>query len=232
MNLLRTVPLAVGMLFAAEGHSAGSPTPLSTGDFTLSGVSLEQSSYKGEPAFRMTMPSEAIQDPQKEKLADRDFMAWLPSDFDDGVIEVEVASELIENAPAYARGFIGLTFRIDKDGRFESIYLRPTNSTADDQVRRNHSVQYVAYPDYRFDRLRQESPEKYESYAELDLERWIHMKIVVAGERAELYLDGNERPALIVSDLKLGAGQRGGVGVWLESGTVAYFRNLKVTPTP
>lgn len=232
MNLLRTVPLAVGMLFAAEGHSAGSPTPLSTGDFTLSGVSLEQSSYKGEPAFRMTMPSEAIQDPQKEKLADRDFMAWLPSNFGDGVIEVEVASELVENAPAYARGFIGLTFRIDKDGRFESIYLRPTNSTADDQVRRNHSVQYVAYPDYRFDRLRQESPEKYESYAELDLERWMHMKIVVSGAKAELYLDGNPRPALIVNDLKLGPSQRGGVGVWLESGTVAYFRNLKVIPAP
>ena len=232
MNLLRTVPLAVGMLFAAEGHSAGSPTPLSTGDFTLSGVSVEQSSYKGGPAFRMTMPSEAIQDPQKEKLADRDFMAWLPSNFGDGVIEVEVASELVENAPDYARGFIGLTFRIDKDGRFESIYLRPTNSTADDQVRRNHSVQYVAYPDYRFDRLRQESPEKYESYAELDLERWMHMKIVVSGAKAELYLDGNPRPALIVNDLKLGPSQRGGVGVWLESGTVAYFRNLKVIPAP
>lgn len=128
MNLLRRVTLAVGMLFAAEGHSAGSSTSPLVGDFTLSGVSLEQSRYKGEPAFRMTMPSEAIQDPQKEKLADRDFMAWLPSDFGDGVIEVEVASELVENAPAYARGFVGLTFRIDKDGRFESIYLRPTNS--------------------------------------------------------------------------------------------------------
>ncbi len=232
MDFMRTVPLAVGMLFAAEGHSAGSAAPPLTGDFTLSGVSLDQSSYKGEPAFRMTMPSEAIQDPQKEKLADRDFMAWLPSDFGDGVIEVEVASELVENAPAYARGFIGLTFRIDKNGRFESIYLRPTNSTADDQVRRNHSVQYVAFPDHRFDRLRQKSPEKYESYAEMDLKRWIHMKIVVSGERAELYLDDNQRPTLIVSDLKLGADQRGGVGVWLESGTVAYFRNLTVTPAP
>ncbi|MCF3641258.1 hypothetical protein LXM94_14875 [Rhizobium sp. TRM95111] len=232
MNLLRTAPLAAGMLFAAEGHSAGSSAPPSAADFILSGVSLEQSSYKGEPAFRMTMPSEAIQDPQKEKLADRDFMAWLPLDFGNGVIEVEVASELVENAPAYARGFIGLTFRIDRDGRFESIYLRPTNSTANDQIRRNHSIQYVAYPDHRFDRLRQESPEKYESYAELDLGRWIQMKIVVSGDRAELYLDDNPRAALIVSDLKLGAEQQGGVGVWLESGTVAYFRNLKVTPAP
>ena len=159
-------------------------------------------------------------------------MAWQPLDFGDGVIEVEVASELVTDAPAYARGFIGLAFRIDKEGRFESIYLRPTNSVADDQVCRNHSVQYVAYPDYKFDRLRRESPEKYESYAELDLGRRIAMKVVVSGQKAELYLDGRTQPALIVNDLKFGAGQRGGVGVWLESGTVAYFRNLKVTTAP
>jgi hypothetical protein len=91
-------------------------------------------------------------------------------------------------------------------------------------------VQYVAYPDYRFDRLRRESPEKYESYAELDLGRWIHMRIVVSGARAELFLDGKSQAALIVNDLKFGSDQRGGVGVWLESGTVAYFRKLKVTP--
>lgn len=230
MNLIRSIPLTVGMLFAAEGHSSGASATAPISDFLLSGVSLEHSTYKGEPAFRITMPSKAIQDPLKEQLTDRDFMAWLPLDFGDGVIEVEVASELVTDAPTYARGFIGLTFRIDKEGRFESIYLRPTNSVADDQVRRNHSVQYVAYPDYKFDRLRRESPEKYESYAELDLGRWIDMKIVVSGQKAELFLDGKMRPALIVNDLKFGASQRGGVGVWLESGSVAYFRNFRVTP--
>jgi hypothetical protein len=230
MDLMRTIPFAVSMLFAAEGHSAGGSADASPNDFRLSGVSLELGTYKGEPAFKMTMPSEAIQDPQKEQLSDRNFMAWLPLEFGDGVVEVDVASELVTGAPAYARGFIGLTFRIDKQGRFESIYLRPTNSVADDQVRRNHSVQYVAYPDYRFDRLRRESPEKYESYAKLDLGRWIHMKIVVSGQKAVLYLDGNTEPALIVNDLKFGTDQHGGVGVWLESGTVAYFRNLTVRP--
>lgn len=228
MSLITSTSWSDGRLLAPDGHSMGATDP-SVGDFVLSGVSLERSIYQGVPAFKMTMPLEAVQDPQTEKLTDRDFMAWLPLDFSDGAIDVELAGELAPDAPAYARGFIGLSFRIDNEGRFESIYLRPTNSVADDQVRRNHSVQYVAYPDYRFDRLRREFPEKYESYAELDLERWIHMKIVVSGARAELYLDGNQRPALIVSDLKLGSDQHGGVGVWLESGTVAYFRNLKLT---
>lgn len=215
---------------ASDGSSTVSAPSVT--DFVLSGVSLERSAFEGARTLKMTMPSKAAQDPRTEKLTDRDFMAWLPVDFSDGVIEVDVASELAPDAPAYARGFIGLTFRIDKEGRFESIYLRPTNSTADDQVRRNHSVQYVAYPDWRFDRLRAESPEQYESYAELDLGRWIHMRIVVSGARAELYLDGKARPALIVNDLKFGRYQRGGVGVWLESGTIAYFRNLRVASAP
>jgi len=56
--------------------------------------------------------------------------------------------------------------------------------------------------------------------------------IVVSGQKAELYHDGKTQPALIVNDLQCGASQRGGVGVWLESGTVAYFRNLKITTAP
>ena len=199
----------------------------STEDFNLHGVALTATEYLGERCLCMAMPDSAIQDPEREQLADRDFMAWVPLDFANGIIEAWVASDLIANAPSYARGFIGLTFRINNAGAFESIYLRPTNSVSDDQIRRNHSVQYVAFPDFRFDRLRRESPERYESYAELELNRWIKMKIVVNALRAELYLDDKEQPALIVTDLKLGE-SLGGVGVWLESGTIAYFRDLKI----
>jgi hypothetical protein len=73
MNLIRSLPLTVGMFFGAEGHSFGASATTPTSDFRLSGVSLEHSVHKGEPAFRITMPHEAIQDPQKEQLADRDF---------------------------------------------------------------------------------------------------------------------------------------------------------------
>lgn len=197
-------------------------------DFRLNHVTLELESRREPPVFRMLMPKSATQDPTREQLADRDFMAWLPIDFGDGVIEVEVFSQLLADAPAYARGFIGVSYRIDDAGRFESIYLRPTNSVADDQVRRNHTVQYVAFPDYRFDRLRKEAPAKYESYADVSTGRWIAMRLVVKGARTELFLDRKPTPALIVSDMKLGESQRGGVGIWLESGTLARFRNLRI----
>jgi hypothetical protein len=221
--------LASCALFGAALPSPTLSQTASVSDFRLSGVSLRETSYQGQSAIEMTMPSSAYQDPAKERLTDRAFMAWLPVDFHDGTIEVDIASDLASDAPAYARAFVGVSFRIDSALRFENIYLRPTNSLADDQVRRNHTIQYFAYPDYAFDRLRKEAPETYETYADIAPGRSIHVKIVVSGDRAQLYLDNEERLALLVNGLKLGVDQHGGVGIWIESGTIAHFRNLRVT---
>jgi hypothetical protein len=151
-------------------------------------------------------------------------------DFKDGTIEVNVLSKLLPNAPAFSRGFIGVAFHINEDNsKFECIYIRPTNGRADDQVRRNHSIQYFAYPDYKFDRLRKEFPEKYESYADMGLNEWIKMKIVVKGAVAKLYLNENKHPSLIVNDLKLGADRSGALGLFVDVGTEGYFSDLKIS---
>src|SRR5690349_13571368 len=69
--------------------------------------------------------------------------------FKNGTIELKVLSKLLPNAPDFARGFIGVAFRInDNNTKFESIYIRPVNARVEDQVRRNHSIQYYSYPDY------------------------------------------------------------------------------------
>jgi hypothetical protein len=198
--------------------------------FKVSGVSLEKSLYRGETVFKVTMPSSSFQNPSTDTLTDRAILAWLPIDFRDGEIELDVASTLAPGAPDFARGFIGVGFRIDPQLNFEGLYLRPSNSRADDQVRRNHSVQYFSYPDFDFARLRRESPEKYESYADMSLNEWIHMKIEVSKDTARLYINGAPQPSLIVNDLKHGSAQHGGVGFWIESGTIGRFKNLKITP--
>lgn len=197
-------------------------------DFNLNGVSLRETVFQGRAANEITMPSSASQDPDTDTLVDRDYMAWLPTNFRDGTIEVTMASVLAPDAPSYARGFIGLTFRIDDDGSFESIYLRPTNSQTNDQVRRNRTVQYVAYPDYTFPRLRLEEPGKYETYADISMDEWISMRLEVSGARAELFINDAARPVLIVTDLKLGAARSGGIGLWIEAGTIGYFSGLKI----
>ena len=151
-------------------------------------------------------------------------------DFKDGTIEVKILSRLLKNAPAYARGFIGVAFHIDPlNSKFEGIYLRPTNGRADDQLRRNHSIQYFSYPDYGFDRLRKEAEGVYESYADMGLNEWITMRIEVKGKQAKLFLNNNKQPSLIVNDLKLGDNVSGAISLWVDGGTEGYFKDLKIT---
>ena len=148
--------------------------------------------------------------------------------FHDGVIEVELAGRPSGGAGSGARGFIGIAFRM-QGGQFEYIYLRPTNGRADDQVRRNHSTQYGSHPKFGFAELREQSPEKYESYVDLEVGVWVRYRITVQGNKARLYVHGAAQPCLIVNDLKLGDSS-GGVALWIGPGTEGYFTGLKIQP--
>ena len=153
--------------------------------------------------------------------------------FDNGVIEVKVLSRIQNPSPfEFARGFIGLAFRINEDdSAFESIYLRPVNGRSDNQRFRNHTVQYFAYPDYKFERLRKEFPEMYETAAPIGLDEWITMRIEVQGEKAELFINDARYSTLIVPKM-LGKTTAGSIGLWVDIGTEGYFKALKVTPLP
>jgi hypothetical protein len=153
-------------------------------------------------------------------------------DFSNGAIEVEVAGAPEPDAGEAARGFVGIAFRLQPDLlTYDAFYLRPTNGRAEDQERRNHSVQHISHPEWPWFRLRKETRGRYESYVDLVPGQWSKIRIEVAGSHARLYVHGNEQPTLIVNDVKSGPDGRGGVALWLEPGTVAHFRNLTVTPS-
>jgi hypothetical protein len=150
--------------------------------------------------------------------------------FGDGSIEAEIAGDVRTGAPEGARGFVGIAFRVQSDMRtYDAFYLRPTNGRADDQVRRNHSAQYVSHPDWPWFRLRKEFPEKYESYVDLVPGTWTKVRIEVHGEKARLYVHDMKQPTLVVNDVKSGANARGAIALWIDAGTVAHFRNVVVT---
>jgi len=150
-------------------------------------------------------------------------------DFKNGTIEVKVLSRLLPNAPELARGFIGIAFRVnDSNSKFESIYIRPTNGRSSNQLRRNRSIQYFSFPDYKFDRLRKEAPGEYESYADMGLNEWIKLKIVVINNQAKLFINDNKQPSLIVNDLKHGASSSGAIGLWVDVGTEGFFSDLRI----
>jgi hypothetical protein len=149
--------------------------------------------------------------------------------FHDGMIDIDVAGTLSRRAAASDRGFIGIAFRMQSDElHYECIYIRPTNGRAQDQLRRNHSTEYESLPDWPWQRLRQESPRMYESYADMVEGEWIHMKIVVHGTQAALYLANAKQPCLLINDLKLGD-VTGAIALWGGSGTDGYFANLKIS---
>ena len=184
-------------------------------------VSLAQITYKGRSAVQVMAKPEAVNATSYAVIKDVQFR--------DGTIEVDLAGQPAAGAAEAARGFIGIAFRIQSDGSYEYIYLRPTNGRADDQVRRNHSTQYSSYPDFDFARSRQEAPGKYESYVDLEPGVWTKFKIEVDGRKARLYMHGTEQPCLIVNDLKLEP-RGGGVALFVGPGTEGYFSNLKITP--
>jgi hypothetical protein len=150
------------------------------------------------------------------------------SNFGNGVIMIELAGEPAPGADPNMRGFVGIAFRVDPDDpdRYECFYLRPTNARADNQLQRNHSVQYVAHPEYPWYRLREESPGMYESYVDLVAGEWTSIRIEVKGTTAALYVGEAEQPVLIVNDLKHDESV-GQIGLWLHESTLAHFRNLR-----
>jgi len=75
--------------------------------------------------------------------------------------------------------------------------------------------------------LREESPGVYESYVDIEPQAWTHLKIVVSGINAQLYVNNAPQPCLIVNDLKLGEA-RGQVALWDGADTEAYFSNLRI----
>ena len=208
-----------------QATSSGSSFPLdSVAGLEVFNGKAEVATYRGRSVVHLIAPP-GRPDPEDNESVQA-FVAGV--DFKDGTIEADVAGAPMPGAPADARGFIGIYFRVLEHGtRTESIYLRPTNGRADDQVRRNHSVQYDSLPDFPWFRLRKESPGAYESYTDLEAGAWTHMKIVVSGTRAVLYVNASNQPCLIVNDLKLGE-THGQVGFWGEWSTDAYFSKLTI----
>src|SRR6266852_1162534 len=183
-------------------------------------VKTEAVSYLGPKCVRITVEGE-----------DNEGLALLPAtDFQDGVIEADIALKTTTPPGVRYPGFVGIAFRVRPDAsHYELFYLRPGNSDAGDQAMRNHSVQYVSAPEFGWYRLRREWPWVYESHAELAMETWTKARIEVAGRAAKLYLNGSPKPSLVVDGLK-GEDLHGAVGLWGFTDEEAYFANVRITP--
>jgi hypothetical protein len=197
---------------------------------TLHKVTAEPTEYKGRKALKVELSEAATRGQPVIDFRDMPTFVLIPTTFKNGTIEVDVLGRLNGKGPPDARAFVRLAYRVMGSGeQFESIYLRPLNGRKANPgpPRDKRAIQYYAYPDWKFDRLRKEYPDgRFESGADITADEWISLKIKVDDGRLRVPINGREELAL--SDAIV-APVAGSIGLWVDIGTAGYFANLRLT---
>lgn len=201
--------------------------------FEISAVKAEVVSLNGEEVLKVERDLTALPF-DIENLAvtvdEPTFVKLIDCNLKDGAFEVKVLSRIQQPSPFLrAQGFIGLAFRVNEDNTaFESIYLRPNVGRSDQQLARNHAIQYYAYPDFKFNKLRNPVYQgQYETYADIGLDEWITLRIDVEDKKATLYINDQKYPSFIVNEM-LGKSASGSIGLWVDIGTEGYFKDFRI----
>ncbi|AYQ33128.1 hypothetical protein [Runella sp. SP2] len=203
--------------------------------FELHNVTGSVINFQGKKVLKIERDLKALSFDEKNletTVDDRHYARLLDiDDFENGTIEVKMYSQIQNPSPyAPAAGFIGLYYRVTADdSAWESIYLRPKVGRINNQMARNHAVQYFSYPDFKFQTLRDKfSAGSYEGSAPVALNEWITMRLEINGETAEMFINNMKYSSFIVNKM-LGKTKKGFVGLYVDIGTIGYFKDLKVT---
>jgi hypothetical protein len=126
--------------------------------------------------------------------------------------------------------FVGIAFNVADGNTFEAVYFRPFNFKSDDKARRARAVQYVAWPENTWERLRKEKPGVFESAVSPvpDASGWFHARVDVTKKKVSVFVDDAKEPCLVVD--RLASRDNGKIGLWVDSRDGA-FANLKISPT-
>jgi hypothetical protein len=145
------------------------------------------------------------------------------AEFTQGAIDIDLKGRGKQQA-----SFLGLAFSVVDGKTFEAVYFRPFNFIRDEKASRAHAVQYVAWPDYTWERLRKTKPGVYESGINPvpDPAGWFHAHVEVTKKKVRVFVNEAKEPCLVVD--RLAGRDRGRVGLWVDSREGA-FANLKIT---
>jgi len=155
-------------------------------------------------------------------------IAWIKGvSFTEATIEFDVKGRDVQQ-----QSFVGFAFHGVNDSTYEAIYFRPFNFRSTDPVRKGHSVQYVAEPEYDWKLLRDKFPNKYEQpvLPVPEPNDWFHAKIVVGASRVEVFVNGSTVASLIVEPLVHWNGQL--AAFWCGESSDGSWRNLRINGKP
>jgi hypothetical protein len=134
--------------------------------------------------------------------------------------EMEDATLDLDIAGPGVRGFYGISFRADPTGNSEYVYLRPHKTGLDD------AQQYT--PVFRGAAAWQiYNGPGFTAAVDIPRDAWFHVRLVVSGAQAKLYVGDLNTPSLVIDDLKTGI-RKGGIAL---TGP-AYFGNFEIRETP
>ena len=153
--------------------------------------------------------------------------------FLNGIIEFDIYL-------SYVTSFSGLVFRLTDPINYEELYLRAQQSSNPDAYQYtpvyNGNAAWQLYHD-QYDLVNdgfiswkpRGSGMGYNGVLSFPFDRWLHVKLLVKGTQAELYLDKKETPAAFIRQLKM-VNRAGGVGIKSTVGA-AHFANFSFTVT-
>lgn len=147
--------------------------------------------------------------------------------FEQGVIEVD-----LKGSKQRGGSFVGVVFAGVDGDTYESVYFRPFNFKAANPMNRRHAVQYIAHPDWPWDRLRRERTDEFEASVapkpdgDPGGDQWFAARIEMTAKRVRVFIGSDKKPCLDVS--RLGESRGAKVGLWFNG--VASWANLRLTP--
>jgi hypothetical protein len=195
---------------------------------TLHSVTAAAAQVDGRPCLRVELTPEARSGKPDVDFIDQPTFVLLPVEFRNGTISVDIRGRIRPDAPDYARGFAGIAYRVVGTGSaFESVYLRPANGlkVSPPSPRDQRAVQYFAFPDWKFDRLRAQAAGDYEAAANIAPDEWA--SVVLSVKDTMLNVTVNGVPVLALGETKA-TPVSGSVGLWVDIGTEAFFANLRI----
>ncbi|MDP3196065.1 hypothetical protein [Tabrizicola sp.] len=189
------------------------------------GVEATTASLRGRDCLRLAPEPERRKGELGHDFGDEPNFLLLPETCAPAVIEADLSARLLPDAPDHARGFIGLGWNVQRNGdSFEALHLRPLNgvSLAPTPPRDQRGMQYFAYPDHRFDRLRATDPGRHEAAADIRPDTWHHLRIEL-GTDVSASVDGVTIFSLPDRLLPDGPGR---LGLWVDIGTEGFFAGV------
>lgn len=203
----RFLPACLGVLLSFQASAFADVIPFDEENWNFVGATKVED-YKGQKALSLAVTNSEAPFSFGMAVAKK-------VGFKNGVIEYDVAFD-------ETRTFAGVQFRLQQNRSAEDFYMRPHQSGNPD------ANQYMPV-DFGSASWQLYTGKQYSAPTAYDFNEWMHVKLVVAGDVADIYIKDMETPALTVTLRR--DEMMGGVALWgFNMGGDVKYANVSVNP--